>query len=284
MAPPKFADLGKDAKDLLSKNYHIGLCKVEGKSKAANGKTEFVTDLTHNPAKGTVEASLETKWKVSNDLFKGLSFSEKFNAKDNSIFSKLSYEHTPTNLALDAEATFSPNTGEKTAKVKVAHQSDYLHANGDVDLDFAGPVLNACAVIGYNNILAGYQASYDTANSKLTASNVALGYKGSDFTLHAAVIDATKFVGSAYHKISSDLSAAVQMSWANGSDTTGFALGLKKQVDGDTFVKAKVDNSLKVGLSYTQSLVQGVQVTLSGLVDGKDNGGHKIGCHINLNA
>ena len=54
---------------------------------------------------------METKWKVSNDMFKGLSFSEKFNAKDNSIFSKLSYEHTPTKLALDAEATFSPNTG-----------------------------------------------------------------------------------------------------------------------------------------------------------------------------
>jgi len=283
MAPPKFADLGKDAKDLLSKNYHIGICKVEGKSKAANGKTEFVTDLTHNPTKGSVDASLETKWKVTNDLFKGLSFSEKFNTNDNSIFSKLSYDAIK-NLTLDAEANFKPNTGEKTAKVKVAHQSEHLHANGDVDLDFAGPTLNACAVFGYQNLLAGYQASYDTANSKLTANNVALGYKGADFTLHAAVIDATKFTGSAYHKISGDLSAAVQMNWAYGSDTTGFALGLKKQIDADTFVKAKVDNLLKVGLSYAQNLREGVQVTLSGLVDGKDSTNHKIGVHVNLNA
>ena len=61
MAPPKFADLGKDAKDLLNKNYHIGLCKVEGKSKAANGKTEFVTDLTHNPAKGTLFKAINSR-------------------------------------------------------------------------------------------------------------------------------------------------------------------------------------------------------------------------------
>lgn len=283
MAPPKFDDLGKDAKDLLSKNYHIGVCKLEGKSKAANGKTEFITDLTHSPEKGTVAASLETKWKVTNDCLKGLSFSEKFNTSNNAIFSKLTYDNIK-NLTLDAEATFTPNTGEKSAKVKVAHQSEHLHANGDVDLDFAGPTLNASAVFGYKNIFAGYQASYDTANSKLTANNVALGYKGTDFTLHAAVIDATKFTGSAYHKISGDLAAAASVNWAFGSDTTGFALGLKKEIDSNTFVKAKVDNSLKVGLSYAQNLRDGVQVTLSTLLDGKDNGGHKIGCHLNLNA
>ena len=39
MAPPKYADLGKDAKDLLNKNYHFGVVKLEGKTCAANGKT-----------------------------------------------------------------------------------------------------------------------------------------------------------------------------------------------------------------------------------------------------
>ena len=68
-------------------------------------------------------------------------------------------------------------------------------------------------------------------------------------------IDATKFTGSAYHKISGDLSAAVQMNWAYGSDTTGFALGLKKQIDADTFVKAKVDNSLKVSPALSERLI-----------------------------
>jgi len=279
MAPPKYADLGKDAKDLLNKNYHIGVVKLEGKTAAANGKTEFVVDGTHNPDSGAVGASLETKWKLPEY---GLTFSEKWNT-ENVIFSNLTCEKI-ANLKFDAEATFAPVTGKKSAKCKVAHQSEYLHALGDVDLDFAGPTVNGSAVFGYNNLYAGYEASYDTANSKLVANNVALGYKGSDYTVHAAVVDASKFTGSIYHAVSSGLSAAAQVNWAAGSDATSFTLGVKKVLDNDAFVKVKVDNSLRVGLAYSQNVRAGVQVTLSGLVNGKESAGHKLGAHINLNA
>jgi len=279
MAPPKYADLGKDAKDLLNKNYHIGIVKLEGKTCAANGKTEFVVDGTHNPETGVVGASLETKWKLPEY---GLTFSEKWNT-DNVIFSNLTCEKI-ANLKFDAEATFAPVTGKKSAKCKVAHQSQYLHALGDIDLDFAGPTINGSAVFGYSNVYAGYEASYDTANSKLVKNNVALGYKGGDFTVHGAVVDATKFTGSIYHKVSGSLSAGAQVNWAAGSDATSFTLGMKKALDKDAFVKAKVDNNLRIGLSYSQNLRSGLQVTLSGLVNGKESAGHKLGCHLNLNA
>lgn len=37
MAPPKFDDLGKEAKDLCNKNFHFGVIKLEGKTKTKNG-------------------------------------------------------------------------------------------------------------------------------------------------------------------------------------------------------------------------------------------------------
>ena len=37
MAPPKYDDLGKEAKDLINKNFHFGVVKLEGKTKAKNG-------------------------------------------------------------------------------------------------------------------------------------------------------------------------------------------------------------------------------------------------------
>lgn len=37
MAPPKFNDLGKEANDLISKNFHFGVIKLEAKTKAKNG-------------------------------------------------------------------------------------------------------------------------------------------------------------------------------------------------------------------------------------------------------
>ena len=37
MAPPKFDDLGKEARDLINKNYHFNVIKLEGKTKTKNG-------------------------------------------------------------------------------------------------------------------------------------------------------------------------------------------------------------------------------------------------------
>ena len=37
MAPPSYADIGKQARDVFGKGYHFGLVKLEVKSKSANG-------------------------------------------------------------------------------------------------------------------------------------------------------------------------------------------------------------------------------------------------------
>jgi len=113
---------------------------------------------------------------------------------------------------------------------------------------------------------------------------VALGLKASDYNINLAVLDASKFVGSLYHKVNDELAVAAQVNWTAGSDTTALALGLKKQMDSNTFMKAKIDDKLRIGLSYSQNLHEGVQVTLSTLINGKESTGHKIGCHLNLTA
>merc|ERR1712013_590747 len=60
MAPQKFADLGKEARDLLSKNFHFGTVKIEAKTKAANGLA-FTAEGSHNTGNGDVGGSLEGK-------------------------------------------------------------------------------------------------------------------------------------------------------------------------------------------------------------------------------
>ena len=42
MAPPKYDDLGKEAKDLINKNFHFGVIKLEGKTKAKNGVVSLI--------------------------------------------------------------------------------------------------------------------------------------------------------------------------------------------------------------------------------------------------
>jgi len=71
--------------------------------------------------------------------------------------------------------------------VKSAYKRDFLNLGVDVDLDCAGPMIHGAGVAGYDGWLAGYQMVFDTAKSKLTMSNFAIGYKTGDFQLHTNV-------------------------------------------------------------------------------------------------
>jgi voltage-dependent anion channel protein 2 len=283
MAPPKFDDLGKEAKDLVNKNFHFGVIKLEAKTKAKNG-VDFTTEGSHNTDTGNVAGSLETKFKYADY---GVTFSEKWNT-DNIIATTITVDDKiAKGLKVDFDTTFAPITGKKSAKVKTAYSGcEFLHCNADVDFDFAGPTVHGSGVFAYKGWHAGYQASYDTANSKLTANNVSLTYKDGDFVLHSGIIDASKYVGSVHHQVNSNLSAAALLNWTSGSTTSNFTVAGKYTVDGDTYVKAKLDNNLRFGLSYVQNLRPGIQLTMSSLINAKslEQGGHKLGLSLNFDA
>lgn len=76
---------------------------------------------------------------------------------------------------------------KKSGKVKTTYKREYVNVGCDVDFDFAGPTIHGAAVIGYEGWLAGYQMSFDTAKSKMTQNNFAIGYKTGDFQLHTNV-------------------------------------------------------------------------------------------------
>lgn len=76
---------------------------------------------------------------------------------------------------------------KKSAKLKTAYKRDFVNVGCDLDFDMAGPTIHAAAVLGYEGWLAGYQLAFDTAKSKLTQNNFALGYKAGDFQLHTNV-------------------------------------------------------------------------------------------------
>jgi len=86
--------------------------------------------------------------------------------------------------------------------------------------------------------------------------------------------------------VNSNLSAAALLNWTSGANTSSLTVGGKYSIDEDTFVKAKLDNSLRLGLSYVQKIRPGVQLTLSSLINAKslEQGGHKLGLSLNFDA
>jgi len=280
--PPKYDDLGKDTKDLLNKNYYFGSVKLDGKTKAANG-LEFNASGMHNSDTGKVNASLETKYKYSDY---GVTFSEKWTT-DNALTTEITIEdQLAKGLKFTFDTSFEPNSGKKSAKIKSAYRNEYTHSTADFDFDFAGPTIHGSTVLGYKGFLGGYQASYDTGNSKLIANNISLAYKSNDVVIHSAVDDGTRFSGSVHQKVNDKLDACALLKWSSEGNNSSLTLGTKYQIDKDASCKVKINNNLQVGLSYVQSLRPGVQFTFAGLINAKslDQPGHKLGMGINLEA
>jgi len=282
MGPPKFADLGKEAKDLINKDFRFGVVKLEAKTKAKDG-VNFTTEGTHNTDTGNVACSLESKFKYADY---GVTFSEKWNT-DNVIATTISADKLAKGLKVDFDMTIAPITGKKSAKIKTAFdRCDNLHTTADIDFDSAGPTLHGSGVFAHKGWHAGYQASYDTGNSKLIANNISLTYKDGDFVLHSGILDASRYEGSVHHQVNDKLTAAALLHWTAGSPSSSFTVCGKYILDDDSYVKAKLDNNLRLGLSYVQKLQAGITVTMSGLVNSKslEQGGHKLGLGLNFDA
>ncbi|XP_046395766.1 voltage-dependent anion-selective channel protein 2-like [Ischnura elegans] len=282
MAPPTFGDLGKSCRDVFGKGYHFGLIKLELKT-----KTKDAVDITAggslNQDSGKVFGALETKYKVKDY---GLVFTEKWNT-DNSLCTEVSVEdRLAKGLKLSFDSTFSPQSGKKTGRVKTQFKHDCMAMNMDVDLDLAGPLIKGSSVFCYNGWLAGYQMTFDSAKSKFTKNNFAVGYSAGDFVLHTSVNDGQEYLGSLYQKVNPKLETGIQLAWSAGSTATRFEMGCKYSLAKNAAVRAKVDNSSCVGLGYQQELRDGVTLTLSALIDGKNlnQGGHKIGLALDLEA
>lgn len=282
MAPPVYADLGKQARDVFSKNYHFGLLKLDLKTKTDSG-VEFASALTKNSDSGKAFGNLETKYKVKEH---GVTFTEKWNT-DNALATEIALQDKVLNgLKLSAEGTFSPQSGSKSAKIKSSFAHESVSINADVDVGSQGPLVTASAVLGYQGFVGGYQAKFDVPNSKLLNNNFALGYTNGDFILHTNVNDGQVFAGSVYQKVTPDLDAGIDLNWSIGNNDTRFALGCKLQLDRDASVRAKVNNNSEIGLGYSQKLRDGVVVSLSTLIDAKNfnQGGHKLGLCLELSA
>ncbi|KAK2147656.1 hypothetical protein LSH36_543g05016 [Paralvinella palmiformis] len=270
--PSSYADLGKSARDLFSKGFNYGFYKLEAKTKAANG-VEFTSSGSSNHDTAKFSGSLESKYK--------------WNEYDNTLATEITIEdQLVKGLKLSFDTQFAPQTGKKSGKIKTGYKQEYINANCDVDFDFAGPTINGAAVVGYSGWLAGYQFAFDTSKSKLARSNFAVGYSTDDFTLHTSVNDGTEFNGSLFQRVNDDLETGVQLKWAAGSNATSFGIAAKYCPDKDSTYRAKVNNNSQIGLSYQQKLRDGVSVTLSTSIEGKNfnQGGHKVGLGIDFEA
>jgi len=279
MAPPSFADIGKQSRDVFGKGFHFGVMKLQVKSKTSTG-VEFTAGGNRN-MDGVVAGNIETKWKCSDH---GVTFTEKWNT-DNTLNATFDMQDKILpGLKLTLDGTFKPASGDMSGKLKEEYKHEKVVINTDMNLS-ASPVINSSISLGHGNFVLGYNTAFDSGKAALTKHNFALGYSTNEMNLHCTANDSKVLGGGIYHRVNKNLETGVTVSAAIGGNNN-FGIGCKYNLGPDASIRAKVDNSSKVGLSYQQTLRPGIDLVLSGLFDGTklNQAGHKIGLSLEMSA
>jgi len=276
MAPPKFADFTKIVSDLFKEDFGFGETKLVLKSKAQNGVAFKVEGV--RPDAGVASGFLETKFAHSS----GLNVKEKWTTK-NDVTTEVSLDTKfLEGSKVTAEAVFNPNSGVRDLKLKGDYAADHVNANVTVT---GKGILSTSSVFSYaSKFLFGASADYDTSKGAVSATKFSVGYTESDVAVTSTITNGADVEGTVYHTPNSSVQAGLKFTWSKANPETGFELVGKYKIDGESFVKAKVDKALNIGLSFTQQLKKGVTLTLSANVKGANlnTDAHQLGLTLAL--
>ncbi|KAG0165248.1 Mitochondrial porin [Apophysomyces sp. BC1034] len=273
--PVAFNDIGKPAKDLLTKDYPVGGVKLEVKTTAPNGVTFKVNGQRDNKT-GIIVGDLETKYA---DKANGISFTEAWTTS-NHLNGKIELENNlAKGLKLELLTSLLPSVNEKAAKINATYKQPNVHTIATLDVFKTQFSVNS--VVGRNGFLVGGEATYSVPEAKVTRFNTALGYSAKEYAVavHASN-ELSSFAASYYHRVNSDLEASGKASWnTKGSNAVALEVGAKLKLDSSAFVKGKISNSGVLGVAYTQALRPGVKVNLGASIDTSrlNENAHKLG-------
>ncbi|GAN09528.1 voltage-dependent ion-selective channel [Mucor ambiguus] len=274
--PVAFNDIGKPAKDLLTKDYPVGGVKLEVKTTAPNGVTFKVNGNRDNKT-GIIVGDLETKWA---DKQNGVSVTEVWTTS-NHLNGKIELENNlAKGLKVEVITSLLPSINEKGAKVNATYKQPNFHTVATLDVFKSNLILNS--VVGHDGFLVGGEVAYGAKESKISRYHGAIGYSTREYAIAVhATNNMSQYTASYYHRVNPDLEASGKAIWSNKASINGVALevGAKLRLDSTSFVKGKITNSGVVGASFTQLVRPGVKINIGAAVDTNrlNENAHKLG-------
>jgi len=282
MAPPTFADLGKQARDLFGKGYNHGLIKLETTTRGnENGSVEFKTNASHNLQNEKLTGNVDIKYQIPQH---GLTLTEKWNT-DGVLGTVIEINNQfARGLKATLDTSYVPNTGKRDALLKTEWTNDNVKLNANLTL-IGGPVANLSGVYSHNGFLFGVSNKFDLSTNENRNTSVAFGFENPFYTIHSYTDNGTAFGGSLYHRVHKNVELGAQLGWVNGEDKTSYAVGSNYRISPDLVLRAKVDNRSNVGLGITHALSPNLKLTVSTLFGlSAANKENRLGAGIEFNA
>ncbi|KAI4376810.1 hypothetical protein MLD38_014527 [Melastoma candidum] len=253
--PAPFSDIGRKARDLLTKDYTFGhkftltVPSISGMGLTATGLKKdqiFVGDIStvHKTEKATVDVKVDTNSHVS---------------------TKVTYGPMPN---LKTSISFKV-PDQKSGKLDV----EYLHPSAAITAGIGlnpTPLLDLSAAIGSKDVSLGGEIIFDTSSASLTKYNAGIGFNGPDFSAAVLLVDKGQTVKASYiHSVNPFTAVAAELTHRFATYENSFTLGSSHVVDPITVVKTRCSDNGKVAMLYQREWRPKSLITFSAEYDSK---------------
>eukprot|EP00262_Sarcandra_glabra_P021009 TRINITY_DN85_c0_g1_i1.p1 TRINITY_DN85_c0_g1~~TRINITY_DN85_c0_g1_i1.p1 ORF type:complete len:277 (-),score=47.58 TRINITY_DN85_c0_g1_i1:125-955(-) len=257
-SPALFSDIGKKAKDLLTKDYNfdhkftLTMLSDAGLGLTTTGVKRdelFVGDLSMQYKSGntTVDVKVDTYSNVSTTV------------TVNEIFPR----------ARSAVSFKIPD--HKSGKLDVQYFHDHAAINSSIGLT-PTPLLELGGAIGSKELSIGAEVGFDTASASITKCNAGIGINKHDMSASVILTDKGETLKASYiHMVNPISGAAVAAEMTHRITTyeNSFTIGSSYSLDPCTLVKTRFSDRGKVAVLCQREWRPKSLVTLSAEFDSK---------------
>lgn len=256
MSPSAYSDIGKRARDLLTKDYNfdhkftLSVPSSAGVGLTATGVKKdqiFIGDISTQYRSGNtvVDVKVDT-------------------------YSNVSTKVTVEEALPGIKAALSFNIPDhKSGKLDVHYNNYHAAVNSSIGLN-PTPVLDFNAAIGNKDISLGGEVSFDTGSASFTKYNAGISLNKPDFSAALILMDKGQTLKASYfHTLNPSTAVAAEMTHRFSSYENRFMIGSSHTVDPMTSVKTRFCDDGKVGMLYQREWRPKSLVTFSAEYDTK---------------
>ncbi|GLT97523.1 hypothetical protein SLE2022_150820 [Rubroshorea leprosula] len=254
--PAPFANIGKHAKDLLTKDY--------------NFDQKFTLSMRSSTGMGFTATGLKKDQKFFggiNTVYK--SGSTRVDVKVNT-YSDVSTKVTVNDLLPSSKVAYRFKTPDhKSGKLEI----EYLHHHAAVGFSVGlnpTPLLELSAAIGSKDLALGGEIGFDTAWASFTKYNAGIGFNKPDFSAALFLTNKGQVLKASYiHSVNPSTSIAAEMTHRFSTFANNFIIGSSHAIDPLTVVKTRLSDKGKVAMLCQHEWRPKSLITVSAEYDSK---------------
>lgn len=256
--PGLFSDIGKKAKDLLTRDYNYDQkFTVTTYSETGLGFTS-----TGVKKGDSFTGDLNTQYKYQN-----ATFDVKLDT-----YSTISTTITLDQLIPRARTIFSFKIpDQKSGKVDLQYLHDNVGVSSSIGLT-PTPIIDFSGTLGTDELVLGGEVAFDTASGTFSKYSAGVGFSKPEFSAAVILADKGDTVKASYvHTVDpvTKTSVAAEITHKFSTNENTFTVGSSHSVDRLTTMKTRINNYGKLGALIQHEWRPKSVITLSGEIDTK---------------